>query len=130
MDSVRFAIVCSLLAACAPQLHQEPRQAEALQTVWEAYGQEKTPPDIIWQQDCLGPHGEPGVRDGGVCVGGMFEGWVITLPWTGSYSSSAFAHELLHAKQALQGVYDSGHTLPEWQTLLPLANQRLEEKGL
>lgn len=130
MGFARLAILSSILfAGCA--LPEEPRQADAIAIVWGGvYGQTIDPPAIDWMVNCIGPNNEPGVMSGGVCVGGVFHGWHIDLPWVGNYHDSAFAHELLHAKQAKQGIYDYEHTLPEWTTLLPEANDLLTNQGL
>jgi hypothetical protein len=120
-----FKIAIIALSSCTTPV-AFPDQAQAIQIVWyTTYFQTVNPPTIDWYTDCAGPHDEPGVALNGTCVGGVFEGWNIALPWVGTYHESQLAHELLHAKQALEGVYDTDHVTPEWQTLLPLANINL-----
>lgn len=132
MGFVRLAIFCSVLAGCSAPPVVMPGQDTANAIVWRSvYHQTHGLPVEHWDNNCLGPHGEQGLLYDGTCLGGTYGlGWEIDVAWTGKFSASAFAHELLHAKQALVGIYNYNHDDAEWMFELPAANAALMEAGL
>jgi len=110
-------------------------QAKAEQIVWyQYYKMTIKPPVIEWRNDKCPDHPDSGalIYQDGTCYYGLFYGnlWKIYLAWRGSFSKSAYAHELLHAYLNSKGIYDPDHTRPEWNTMIPEANKLLENAGL
>lgn len=127
--TVRFGpgALAVLLSACSPS--EYPRQSEALSIVWNLYAPSCAPPAIEWARDCE-REGKPGVTYRGTCFAGLAWPGYVRLAWWGSFSSSAYAHELLHATHYCAGVEDPQHQRTEWQTIEPRARERLRERGL
>ena len=132
MKNVVWATSLALfLASCALV-----RPAAPLEIVWnQTYQATCSPPPIKWDAgaECTDATGTfpDAFEYKGSCYWGLF--WPTTytaeVVWRGSYSQSAFAHELLHAWQWCRGVIDYEHAGPEWKTLLPAANENLEVLG-
>lgn len=136
-------LFCLFIAGCAvgEPPAKIPNQDTALEIVWrDVYGQTATPPTILWSMDDCGwtwpdhtiAYCVYGGSDG---YGGRFykQEFAINVPMPTPHhplSQQPFAHELLHAKQWLEGIDDPNHTLPEWGELLTEANLTLFSVGL
>lgn len=93
------------------------------------------PPTVLWgynkcASDPTGPNEI--TLPNGDCVAGVF--WIYpydaSVAWLGSYSRSAYAHELMHAWQWVRaGIDDTNHELFEWNEI-PQINAKLAEMGL
>lgn len=124
--------ICYLDAHCEVSHAQYYRQDEVQAIVWnQVYGRDDEPPPVTWvlRGDC--PDG-PGfsVYSGGCALAiyrpGEGQVWItVTEDKWGSY-----AHEFLHAHLDREGRRDNKHEEPEWQTLLPVALQELNELGV
>lgn len=101
--------------------------------MWGCYEEHNPLPAIEW------PEGRPCgsqpraiVSASGVCLAGAAypEGNYVEVIWLGSFSASAFAHELMHVHLYNLGDDDPTHSRPEWGYLLSAANQALSNEGL
>lgn len=136
---MRTFIVLLFLSGCgnypgpleAPTYEQKPRQAEAVALVWGVYPMvQASPPPIEWREDRCGDKTKAGVRYRGECYSGLyFPGGRAMIAWRGSYTVSAFAHELLHANQWGRGWEDPNHLSTEWG-LVQEANELLVMMGI
>jgi hypothetical protein len=127
--------------ACGPPVVDtapKPDQARALELVWgQVYRMEHLEaPSIGWvSADQLDCNGDTGWSEGGLCVYGVSWGTaetghqaMVAWPKGARFSSTAFAHEMLH--RALGG--DPEHTHKTWGPggRLEVANQLLRDSGL
>lgn len=137
-----------------PPGEQLPGQAEATAIAWhQVYQQDDAPPPIAWyRDDCPlktldGMWHHFGIRSE-CCDRGTYDdaSGVISLGAPGEaettdpaavhfefsrfISASAFAHELMHARQARHGISDGDHLRREWFDIVPAANAALREAGL
>lgn len=123
-----------LLSSCSPNYSQYPHQQQAETIVWALYPQvNSSPPSVEWfTKDC--PYAQvdlSAVVYEGMCYSGLtLDAEYSMVAWRGSFSSSAFSHELLHANQYDRNIYDPNHLLPEWNVLVPIANSALLSAGL
>lgn len=144
---MRVLALALLLASCAAlglttsKREPHPGLDKAVPIVWASYGRTDKPPAItvIEGKDlsCVDPNsGTPGfpvlLPSGWDCRNGYtVSPWACSVSWTGwPWSQTALAHELLHAAQARRGIVDPYHREPEWQTLVPAANDLLRAQGL
>ena len=117
------------LLGCGASVAQKPDQELALQLVWNTYSAQYVEADlprlsIIWKD-------APFIANGIEVAGAYWTEGPAVIWWTGSYSTSAFAHELLHAYHWLAlGVEDPKHTRADWIGLVSQANQNLASNGL
>lgn len=91
-----------------------------------------TPPTFEWKKgNCAGYSNDSLIEYEGECYYGLFfkEQWLIWIIWRGSFSKSAFSHELFHGYLSLKGIYDPDHLDPLWDEL-DIANKLLRENGL
>jgi hypothetical protein len=132
MKSVVLLSLATSSIACQ-SFPQQPNQAQAAQIVWQQiFAAPAEPPLVEWHEDVCPGHqqGPAAVLWQEQCFAGLtLDGDLSRVAWRGSFSQSAFAHELLHALQARRGVFDPGHTLPDWANV-PIANHALEAAGL
>jgi hypothetical protein len=135
---IGLVLVLFALASCATigvrgDVVERAGLAEATSFTWDAYGRKDAPPKVrVVEGDeltCTDPaSGKPGFSviledpdHPGRFVSACREGFTflpteVSVAWTGQpWSRTALAHELMHARQAREGVIDSGHTRPEWQ---------------
>jgi hypothetical protein len=126
----------ALVGGCDPSFPERAGQDEATRITWRAtFGSTADPPGIDWREvDCTSTLGQLGITDRwtGGCVGGLFyqDPDVVEVPWLGSFHESAFAHELMHALQALRGVRDPDHLVREDWAKVAAANEALKAVGL
>jgi hypothetical protein len=135
---MRLAALLLALSACATtgglrgQIADRPGLAEATAAVWSGYGRQDAPPAVRVVEgaelSCTDPvSGKPGFpvllpSDSGMGapVTACREGFTflpteVMVAWTGQpWSRTSLAHELMHARQAREGVIDSHHRRPEW----------------
>lgn len=152
------AAICGLLAytvsGCATigvrgDVVERAGLAEATAFIWDAYGRKDEPPKVRVVEgaelSCTDTNsGKPGfpviLEDpdhAGRFVSACREGFTflpteVSVAWTGQpWSRTTLAHELMHARQAREGVIDSNHTRPEWQPGgdVDLVNARLWATG-
>jgi hypothetical protein len=127
--------------ACGPPVVDtaaKPDQARAVELVWQqVYRMEHlAAPSIGWvSADQLDCNGEKGWSEDRLCIYGVSWGTaetghyaMVAWPKDARFSSTAFAHELLH--RALGG--DPEHTHVTWKAggRLDTANQLLRDNGL
>lgn len=101
----------------------KPDECKVLDYVWkQSLNQTKNPPPVIWSSENCQIVGSDQTRTAvnyqGQCYSGLFlapNEYKALVAWRGSFSSSAYTHELIHALQYLMGVYDPNHTQPIWQ---------------
>ncbi len=123
------------LAGCggATQLPQHPFQDTAVSLVWdETLGAQTPPPPIEWHEDTCptSKSKDAAVVVDGKCYAGLFlRDDKALIAWRGSYSSSAFAHELVHAWQWSRGIDDPDHELKADWKLADEANKKLRKQG-
>jgi hypothetical protein len=135
----KIILVLLFLAGCTGY-EKKPNQDRAVSIVWNGmYGETRDPPQIEWREDFCNPKYPDiaGVSYEGVCYAGLtFDYYLSMVAWRGNFSGyglprgMAFSHELLHAHQALDGIYDPNHLLPVWTTLVPAADKALADDGL
>jgi hypothetical protein len=124
-----------LLGGCSapPPLPQRPHQDRALQLVWDhTLGATDAPPQIEWREDVCtkSTKKDAAVVHDGECYAGLFlRGDRALIAWRGSYTKSAFAHELIHAWQWSKGVDDPKHKVKKDWELETAANEALEGEG-
>src|SRR5580693_5993877 len=94
-----------LLSSCSPSFPQYPNQKTAEAIVWANYPKVNgSPPNVEWFTESCPT--SPTIDLSAVVYEGMcYSGLTIDadfsmVAWRGSFSSSAYAHELLHANQA------------------------------
>lgn len=101
-----------------------PPSEEPERLIWRVYEGEHTPPTVQWSEDCVpfdAPH----------CHEGVFipERNLVLVVWRGTFSSSALAHEMFHAKHWEDfHLVDPLHERPDW-ILVRVANEYLKERG-
>lgn len=137
---MRFVVLFALLSCGGSTQYDctlgKPGECQAVDIVWrESLKQTTAPPPIVWHSvECTTEWGAPGFFYGGYCSRGFCSTsalWQVDLIWTGGYSDSAFAHELLHSYLLHNfGNNDINHSRDEWKTVLPYLNQKLRESGL
>jgi hypothetical protein len=130
------ALALALLAGCsaAPPADETPMpgQAQALAIVWQgAFQADQAPPPIAWSELRVDAGAATAVEyDGRIYSGVYTADGVAMVAWRGSFHASAFAHELMHAWQADQGIVDPLHQRREdWQRV-DAANDALVQAGL
>ena len=115
-----------------------PGQAEALAVVWvQAFQCVDAPPPITWWTTSC-PAAAGGVKPGkptavyldGKCYDGLSYGWGSDVAWRGSFSKSAFAHELMHDAQGREGIIDPNHQRSDDWAKVDVANAMLADQGL
>lgn len=95
-----------------------------------------TPPSIEWIANLNCANDLAFIDQWGRCVSGLFfdETWLAVLahPANWTFHQMALAHELAHAKGALEGNPDPNHLGPYFQPggLVDIANQALIKEGL
>lgn len=113
-------------------------QEQASWVIWHLYGREDTPPSVHWVEGkylaCTSPTGRPGFLTPVGCREGFtWTPFNVSVAWRPDdfFSTTALAHEDMHAAQARVGVIDPGHTRAEWQPggLVDKAIGRLMEMG-
>lgn len=119
---------------------QHPRFDDALKIVWYGYYKEKgPPPTMIWKNEvCTDPakaekaKGIPLIMYQGKCYYGLTftDEWIIWIAWEGSFSTSAFAHELMHAHMHHLGLEDPDHKMLEYWNQIDGINKLLRDAGL
>lgn len=126
------------LQACAPP--QDPPvergddEVEARQIVWREHFKEgSTPPPVHWWYGRC-PSKPDDLRTAvvtlsGICYSGLFYPYQCDVAWRGSFSKSAYSHELMHAWQHTRGIFDPGHSLDEWSQI-PIIDVDLASRGL
>lgn len=129
---VKTLVLAALLAGCSTGYH--PMDSVPLGIVWTDtyHASACIPPDVILLEgQTCGGHAGTFEYNGG-CVYGVTDVnmWRSLVAWDGSYSQSAFSHELLHGWQWCRGLYDPKHELAEWGVLVPAAIRNLEDAGL
>jgi len=118
-------ILLTLVSACSDGYRLGQREAETI--VWYGeFRQTEKPPLVVWEDT-------DGCLEGARCPAGLFypdEYWA-KIAWRskGRISATAYVHELLHAKHALQNIYDPDHELPEWREAERI-NELLKSQGL
>lgn len=141
-------------AACAapgtPEVSRGSDEELARTIVWyEIFAAETEPPEVVWwyetcpevgNPDAPGkpedtPGNKPDTRTAvyidGHCYSGLFRPhlWRADVAWRGSFSTSAYAHELMHAWQAERGIRDPQHKNDEWLEV-PAIDAELAAAGL
>lgn len=119
---------------------QPARIDDALKIVWYGYYKEKGyPPPMIWKNEvCTDPatadrsKGIPLINYNGKCFYGLTftDTWIIWIAWEGSFSKSAFAHELMHAHMFRLGLMDNDHKMSEYWNQIDGINKLLRDAGL
>ncbi len=131
MKTILLAIL--LWTGCAAPAPM-PRQAEALAIVWtDTYSMQVDPPEISWwTTNCPNnPTTLTAVYFNDMCYAGLtFSYYHTDVAWRGSFSSSAFAHELMHVAQAHRGLSDPNHAVVGDWSLVDVANTFLKGAGL
>jgi hypothetical protein len=121
------------------RIFEMPCQQGAELVVWtDVYGRTDKPPAVRWvlehEQDCVDPTSGRGAFwfPGAGCHEGLtLSPYEVTVSWHDgdTYDFSAFAHELLHAAQWRQGIWDPQHVRPEWD-LVPAAKEALASSDI
>lgn len=114
-----------------------PGEKAAMAIVWVGtYERSEPPPQVLYVEDadlnCTSPHGKRGIQLGAECVGGYTNSaQQIVLGWVSGmkFSTSGFAHELTHAAELLDGIWDPDHT-GGFHAHVADANARLAAAGL
>jgi len=122
------AVLLLFLPACSEPIVKRPYQDSAVKLVLDYYGADDTMM-IEWREDVCPGYDATAVVYDGKCYSGLTFGEYSLIALRGSYSSSAFAHELLHAAMSQKGIYDPEHKRDEWGVLVPVANDMLKVKG-
>jgi hypothetical protein len=138
VKKLQCALILLLVTSCATigvrgDVVERPGLREATAFIWGAYGRKDAPPAVRVVEgaelSCTDPNsGKPGFSviledpsHAGRFISSCREGFTflpteVSVAWTGqSWSRTSLAHELMHARQAREGVIDSGHTRPEWK---------------
>lgn len=141
--TIRSLVLAGFLAGCATlgvkgQDVVKPRQAEALSIIWEVYGRNDAPPEILWVEGaeltCTDPNsGKPGFKTSEGCR----EGYTASPELTSvayrpgdRFSWTTLAHECKHIDLARRGILDPGHTRTAEWAKVDAANDRLGAVGL
>ena len=118
------------LSACGPEF-PEPGETEreALDLVWHEWlGETEDPPHVYWLYDieCMPPPVE------GHCVIGTFDSqsWSNQVIWFGTIGRGAYAHEMMHAHQHLQGTPEPRHERAEDWDFVKWMGEQLRLRGL
>lgn len=134
-----------LLAACGADLEPGQRPGEdAARAVVEATFVAGMPaavldrarPRIRWHETaCPYPAQDGAVRtaviEGDTCYAGLSRGCALDVAWRGTFSRSAFAHELMHCYLSEMGRSDPAHDRhPEAWALVGQADAALADSGL
>lgn len=125
---MRAFVLAVLLVGCAPAQHLD----EPTAIVWEETFRAKcTAPtmEILYDATCYERVNSFEYTNN--CYSGLYLPAThhVIIAWRGSYSSSAFAHELLHGWQACRGIFDYNHENDEWKFFVPYANSNLIARG-
>jgi hypothetical protein len=136
---IRPLLTALAVAGCAapadPVVSRGTEEIQARDIVWhELFQAEGDAPTVVWWYDTCPDHpGNPrsAVYLQGTCYSGLFREalWQADVAWRGSYSKSAYAHELMHAWQAERGIHDPDHKTAEWRELGRI-NAELKKLGL
>jgi len=132
-----FIVAALGFAACSapPEM---PGQTEAVELVWkQAYGCTDQAPQLTWWMTSC-PAAAGGVHPGkptavyldGKCYDGLSYVWGSDVAWRGSFSKSAFAHELMHDAQGREGITDPDHQRAADWAKVTVANSMLDAAGL
>ena len=115
----------------------ETWQADATLVVWQiTYGiHDEDAPDVVWFHttcDTMPVDGRTAINYKGMCYSGLFwdRDYLAEVAWRGNFATSAFAHELMHARQFLLGYSDPDHTVDADWALAEDAKDALIERGL
>lgn len=131
MRAVTAALLLFLAGCFSAEQVGRPRQAEAIELVWQAvYAETVAPPLIEWREDFCNPaHPEKaGVATDGLCLSGRtFSVDYCLIAWRGSFADSSFTHELMHARQLQDDIWDDTHSLPEWGQMFAHPRGLLDE---
>jgi len=109
-----------------------------MEAVWyDGYTRASAPPGVSWSfSACPSKPDDPRtavVDQDGMCYSGRtYLGWACPseVAWRGSFGRSAFAHELMHYAQGLDGVHDPDHKrLDDWKLSIEM-DARLIGLGL
>lgn len=135
------AALLLLALGCHPRgsvTAEMPGQGVALQIVWAGeYGRRDAPPELRYVLEpnlpCLDPNsGRPGWKTLVGCREGYTpDAWHVSIAWHRGdrFSTTTFAHELLHAALAREGIVDPFHKSGVWG-MVDTANLKLEAAGL
>lgn len=136
MSRLPVLLAALFIAACSPdpEVDMGPTEVAARRIVWtDVFKARWSPPRVKWwHTTCPSLPGDTRtavVSDDGTCYSGLFLPYDCHVAWRGSYSSSAYVHELMHAWQYTRGVWDPGHTNSEWSTV-PEVEALLRREGL
>lgn len=138
--AMRIVLALALVACASIERDQRDPdreiEAQAIDIVWrDAFGMISAPPAIDWWHERCPEHPSDlraAVVLDGTCYSGLFwpSRFSIDIAWRGSFSSSAFAHEMMHAKMWLDGEPpDVDHESLSW-SLAEAANEALDLEGL
>lgn len=128
-----------VLAACGPidpQVERGADEIRARQIVWhEQLNVDYYVPTVKWfYGTCPLKPDDPrtAIFYEGKCYSGLwFEvPWVATVAWRGKFSTSAYAHELIHAWQTTKGIYDPDHLITADWAYEQTAGSALANEGL
>lgn len=134
-----LAITAIFLIGCGPP--EDPpaergvAEVKAREIVWHQEFKSNWPaPTVVWWYGtCPTAQNDPrtAVVIGGVCYSGLTfpDEMKCNVAWRGSFSTSAYTHELMHAWQATRGIYDPQHMLAEWNRV-PEIDAELSANGL
>jgi hypothetical protein len=119
-----------------PEVELGTTELIARHFVWRVrFGSKLSPPPVHWWYDTcpLYPDNPRAavVTVDGKCYSGLFWSYEyrIDVAWRGSFSRSAYSHELMHAWQYTRGIDDPDHALEEWKEI-PNIDAELLSKGL
>jgi hypothetical protein len=134
----RWAVVLLVILGCRAQPRVEmPGQDQALAIVWgQEYGRRDAPPALRYVREpdlvCTDPDsGRPGFLTAVGCREGYTGSpWAVSIAWHqgDTFSTTTFAHELLHAALGRMGILDPLHKNPAW-VMVDAANVRLAAAG-
>lgn len=113
-------------------------QEKAAWIVWTSYGRSDAPPTVRWLE---GPALNCAIGDSagfqtpvGCRQGFTWTPFNVSVAWRpgDEFSTTALAHEYMHAAQLRQGIVDPEHLRPEWQPggAVDQANATLQAEGL
>ena len=111
----RFIVWVGALGGCAQEYPQHADQARITESIWRSYGGDGVEPPVEWREDrcpSAATDAPSAVVIDGACYAGLYlRDDHILVAWRGSFHSSAFAHELMHAWQWEHGVDDPEHLI-------------------
>ncbi len=139
-----FQILASACSCGIERLAPEklPDQDLAVKIVWvNTFKAKGKPPTIIWDRtwecgpDSKGFYAELKEEKIKTCVAGVYynkNNVAVISDLQKPFSEMALAHELMHAFENANGIYDPDHLEPGFQPggLVELANKALKEAGL